>query len=99
MARLKKNSLLSALSGALGKELVFKQYADKTVVSKYPDMSGVKPSELQLLQRQRMREATAYAQSVERNPELRTVFEKGLKPGESVFHKAIKAYFEQLRGK
>jgi hypothetical protein len=33
-----KNGFLK-LSGQLNKELVFKQYGDKTVVSKYPDMS------------------------------------------------------------
>jgi len=31
--------LLKELSGQLGKQLVFRQYGDKTVVSKYPDNS------------------------------------------------------------
>jgi hypothetical protein len=97
MARLQKNSLLGGLSGALGKEIVFKQYADKVVVSKYPDMSRIKPSELQKLYRQRLKEATAYAQTILRNADLRAAFEKTLKPGETVYHKAKKAYFEQLK--
>ncbi len=96
MARLKKNSLLSALSGALGQELVFKQYTDKTVVSKYPDMSGVKPSPLQVLQRQQIGKANAYAQFAKQDPKLMAFYEKGLKPGESVYHKAKKAYFDQV---
>jgi hypothetical protein len=47
MARLKKNSLFNAPQGSIGKEIVFKQYADKTVVSKCPDMSKVKTIERQ----------------------------------------------------
>lgn len=98
MARMPKESPLSALRGSLGKEIVFKQYKDKTVVSKYPDMSRVKPSPLQVANRQRMKEATAYAQAVLNDPTLREEFEKGLAPGESVYHKAKKAFFEKLRG-
>lgn len=97
MARLPKNSLLGALQGALGKEVVFKQYKDKVVVSKYPDMSRVKPTERQVTQRAKMKAAVAYAQTVLRNPELRILFEKGLQPGESVYHKAKKQFFEQLK--
>jgi hypothetical protein len=33
------NILLNKVSGQLGKEVVFKQYGDKTVLSKYPDMT------------------------------------------------------------
>jgi long-subunit acyl-CoA synthetase (AMP-forming) len=95
MARLKRNSLFAALQGTIGKEIVFKQYADKVVVSLYPDMSKVKPSELQKLQRNKMKEANAYASAVIRDPKLRAKYEKKLKPGESVFHKAKKEFFER----
>lgn len=95
MARLKRNSLLGSLQGTIGKEIVFKQYADKVVVSLYPDMSKVKPSELQKLQRNKMKDANAYASAVKRDPILRAQYEKGLKPGETVFHKAKKAFFEE----
>ena len=39
---------LQKLSGHIGKELVFKQYGDKTVVSKHPNMTKRKLSEKQL---------------------------------------------------
>jgi hypothetical protein len=97
MARLKRNSVFSALSGAIGRELVFKHYGDKVVVTRYPDMSGIKPSELQKVQRNKLREANDYAQSVLRNPELRALYERYLKEGESVYHKAKKVYFERLK--
>jgi len=97
MARLKTNSMLNSIQGTIGKEIVFKQYADKVVVSLYPDMSKVKPTELQKQQRNKMKEANAYASAVKRNPELRKQYEKDLKPGESVFHKAKRAFFERLK--
>lgn len=97
MARVSKNSIFEALSGALGKDIVFKQYADKTVASKYPDMSQVKPSELQKLQRNKMTEANAYASAALRDPKLRKKYEKNLKPGETVFQKAKKDFFENLK--
>lgn len=99
MARLKRNSLLSALQGTIGKEIVIKQYADKVVVSIYPDMSKVKPTELQRLQRRKITEANAYASAVKRDPTLRKQYEKKLKPGESVFHKAKKDFFEKSKKK
>jgi hypothetical protein len=94
MAQINKSSLLAALSGTLGKELVIKQYKNKVVVSRYPDMSRVKPSPLQLKNRERMKAATAYALSILRNPELKDAMEKELKPGESVYHKAKKWYLD-----
>ncbi|HEV7329664.1 MAG TPA: hypothetical protein VGN63_01390 [Flavisolibacter sp.] len=97
MARVGKNSLLNSLRGTIGKEIVFKQYPDKIVVSKYPDMSKVKPTERQKQQRQLMREANAYASMVKRDPKLRAKYEKKLKPGESVFHKAKKDFFKNRK--
>jgi hypothetical protein len=98
MARItSKNSLLNVLTGSLGKELVIKQYKDKVVVSKYPDMSKVKPSKAQLAGRERMKEATAYALSILRDPLLKARFEKTIGPDESVYHKAKKQYFERIK--
>ena len=95
MARLRRNSVFTALSGSIGHELVFKHYTDKVVVGKYPDMSNVKPSELQKQQRSKMKEANEFAQSVMSNPELSALYQKDLRPGESVYHKAKRDYFER----
>jgi hypothetical protein len=93
MARLPKDSPFGALQGALGKEIVFKQYADKVVVTKYPDMRRVKPTALQKAQRNLLKQANEYAQQVLRDPALKAAMEKELLPGESVYHKAKKAFF------
>ena len=97
MAIVAKNSLFEALSGALAKEIVFKKYKNKTVVSKYPDMSKVKATEKQKVQRKLMKEANAYASKIRRDAELRAEYEKKLNPGERVYHKAKKEFFEKRK--
>jgi hypothetical protein len=99
MARLKRNSLLSALQGTIGKEIVIKQYPDKVVVSKYPDMSKVKASKLQRVQRNLLAEASAYASKINRDPQLRAKYTKKLKPGESVYRKAIEEFYKKEKKK
>ena len=98
MARVKKHSLLEVISGSIGKEVVFKRYKDKTVVSKFPDMSKVKATKRQKNQRKQITEANAYASTINRDPKLRAKYEKKLKPGESVYHYAIKEFFEKRKG-
>jgi hypothetical protein len=97
MARLIDNSLFSGLRGALGKQVVFKQYRDKVIVTIYPHVRKIAPTELQTIYRNRLKEANNYARSIMRNWEVRKQYEKKLKPGESVFHKAKKEYFEKLK--
>jgi hypothetical protein len=97
MARVKRNSVLEALQGTIGKELVIKQYCDKVVVTRYPDMSKVKATERQKEQRRKMKEANDYAKAVLKNPELKAFYEKQLQPGESIYRKAIKEYFAKLK--
>ena len=97
MARVAKHSLFEALIGALGKEIVFKKYKDKTVVSRYPDMSKHKATERQKVQRGLLKEANAYASRIKRDPVLRAEYEKQLKPGQSVFHYAKREFFEKRK--
>jgi hypothetical protein len=73
---------------------VFKQYGDKTVITQYPDMSRVKPSIKQKNSRNLFKDAVVYAKNINRNPALKKKYLKKVKPGESVYHYAIKEYFE-----
>ena len=93
MARAGKNSVLNAISGQLGKQLVFKQYSDKTVISKYPDMDGVKPSRKQKNNQNVFKEAVAYAQKIIRNRELKKKYSEKVKRGQSVYNYAMKEYY------
>ncbi|MBB1286420.1 hypothetical protein HRH25_18705 [Flavisolibacter sp. BT320] len=97
MARLPKDSPFGALEGALGKEIVFKQYAYKVVVTKYPDMSRVNPPTLQIMQRNLLKQANEYVQCVLPDPALKAAMKKDLLPGETVYHKAKKAFFAEKR--
>jgi hypothetical protein len=97
MARLISNSLFSGLRGSLGKQVVFKQYADKVIVTIYPHMRKMKATELQMIYRNRLKEANDYARSIKGNWELRKQYEKNLKPGETVFHKAKKDFFQKYK--
>jgi len=95
MARLAKNTALKGISGKLGKQLVFKQYGDKTVITLYPDMSRVKPSRKQKSNRNLFKEAVAYAKNINRTPALKQAYLKKVKKGESVYHYAIKEYLQK----
>ena len=92
MARLAANSSLNGISGQLGKQLVFKKYGDKIVVTQYPDMSRIKPSPLQKHKRAIFKEAVAYAKNINRNPVLKKEYLQKVKRGESVYHFALKEY-------
>jgi len=63
--------LWKKMSGHLGKQVVFKQYGDKTVVSKYPDMSRRKLTEKQKKVNEMMEEATYYAKHIMADAELK----------------------------
>ena len=95
MARLGKNNILRDISGQIGKQLVFKNYGDRTVITQYPDMSRVKPSRKQKSNRNLFKEAVAYAKTINCNPALKNKYAKKVKPGESVYHFAIKEYLEK----
>ena len=52
-------------------------------------------SEKQCVQRELLKEATAYASKINRNPVLRAKYEKKIRGKESVYHFAIKEFFEK----
>jgi hypothetical protein len=84
--------LLHNLRGQLGKQIVVKQYGKKTVVTAYPDMSGIKPSTLQKQKRKRFADAVAYAQSILYDPARKAAYARKLKKGERVYTAAIKEW-------
>lgn len=86
------NILLDSMSGGLGKQIVVKQYSYGMVVTSYPDMTDIQPSREQALRRHLFKEAIAYAQRILRDPNRKKEYEKGLRKGETVYHKAIKEY-------
>jgi len=95
MARSTKNIILHQLRGQIGKQLVVKQYGNKTVVTRYPDMSLVKPSPLQTKRRKVFAKAVAYAKGINNNPQQKALYAQKVKRGQSVYHYALKEYLQQ----
>jgi hypothetical protein len=87
------------ISGAIGKKMVVKQYRKKTVITKYPDMSGVVPSEKQKVGRRLFARAVRYAQSIYRSPELKAGWRRRLRRPKRLFQALMKQYYKQIREK
>lgn len=93
-----KNLLLEKLSGHLGKQLVFKQYGDKTVVSTYPDMSRRKLSPKQKRINTIMEEANYEAKRIMADEELRSEAQVRLNVTRNKLYTAlIKEYFKAIQ--
>jgi hypothetical protein len=91
------NSFMEGVSGAIGRQIVFKKYQGKTVVSKMPDMSKRVLSEKQLESNERMRLATIYAKSMYLTEEGKIIARIRLKlpVHKSLFHALVKEFFDQ----
>jgi hypothetical protein len=87
---------LQHASGTVGKELVFKKYYDKTVVSKMPDMSKRVLSEKQKESNERMRLATIYAKIMYRTEEekIKARIRLKLPAHKSLFHALVKEHLD-----
>lgn len=97
-----ENFLLKKLSGHIGRQLVVKQYGDKTVVSKFPDMSRRKLSPKQKRVNETMIEANAEAKRILKNEKLRNEAQVRLNVTRNKLYTAlIKEYFKNaaLTGK
>ena len=95
MAKGKANPLLKGISGKIGKEFILKQYADKTVVTKYPVMPKEPPTDLQKIYETRFSNAVKYARAICRKPHLKKLYEPKLRPGQRVYNFAISEYLAQ----
>jgi hypothetical protein len=98
MAKLARDSLLTELRGAIGKQIVLKKYSYGTVVSVYPDMSRVKSSELQRLKQGWFAEAVKYAQSIVRDPQKKKLYAEKIRKGQTVYNYAIREFLENKTG-
>ncbi len=73
-------------------DIVIKQYGNKTVVSKYPDMSNIVPSHFQLQKRSRFANAVAYAKTINSSPIFKADFLKRKGQVKSVYQEALKEF-------
>ena len=76
-------------------DIVIKRYGDKTVVSKYPDMSNIIPSDSQKEKRSRFADAVSYAKTINSSEILRTDFIKRVGNVKSVYQSALKEFLQR----
>lgn len=73
MAKTNLNSTIDDYRGSIGK-LVFKKYRGRTIVAKKPVITA-EPSQAQLDQRIRFKEAAAFGKFAQNDPELSAIYE------------------------
>lgn len=98
MATSENNLLLKNLSGHIGKQIVIRQYGDKTVMSKYPDMSKRKLSVKQKRVNKTMEDANDEAHSIMADDTLRNEAQLRLNVTSNKLYTAlISEYFKKVR--
>ncbi|MBC6491295.1 hypothetical protein ACFSQD_13945 [Flavihumibacter stibioxidans] len=100
MAKVRRNLLTENTSGAVGKVIVFKQFNNQTLATKYPDRSAVKLTISQQSCQNIFREAVAFASSVmadqQRHQEwVKKLSNKKSTRGTSVYHAVIQDYMKR----
>ena len=91
------NPLLAGAQGKLGNTIVFKVYSYGTVITKYPDMTGIIPSDRQVEKRNRFRRAVAFAKAILKDPEQKAAFQLRTLRKQTVFQAAISEYMKGFR--
>lgn len=93
MAEVKDNIITQGMSGNVGKQIVFKRYGNRTIVSKMPDMSNVKKSKKQKDQNLKFREAAGYARSQMANPVSKAEYQAKVKGMQRAYNLAIADFY------
>lgn len=93
------NLILKDMHGAIGKQIVVKQYGNRTVISNYPDMSNIIPSGGQLHKRNAFKQAVAYAKAIINNPTQKALYAFRVQEGQTVYHYALKEYLQKTNEK
>jgi hypothetical protein len=85
-----KNPLLKDFHGHIDKTIVVKQYpGDVTVITAYPDMTHIVPTEAQKEQRLRLKAAQAKASEILKDPVLKAEYQERCGPGKRAYNLII----------
>ena len=86
--------------GHIGRQFVFRQYGDRTLIAKYPDMSKRVLSEKQLKNNERMAEANYAAREIMADEELRKEAQVRLNvTSNKLYTSLIREYFAREKEK
>lgn len=94
MAISANNLITENLSGKVG-NVIFKNYGNKTIISKYPNMSNVVRTEKQKENQLKFKAAQAYAKSILSDPAQKLAFAKTIPKEKKVYHAAISKYLKE----
>ncbi len=95
MAKSEDNVFVEGLRGSVGKRMVFRNVAGKTVVSKRRKINpDYVPTEGQVSVRERFSDAILYAKSALVDPQTKAAYEAAAKPGLSAYNVAIQDAFK-----
>lgn len=90
MAIANDNILVRNIFGGIGKQVVFRQRGDKTIIAKWPTVDKNRiPTAGQSTARQAFQDAVYFAQEVRRNENLTAIYRKLARKGQSIYHAAI----------
>lgn len=90
MAKSEDNELVAGLRGAVGRRMVFRNVAGKTVVSRKRKIDpNYVPTEQQVNVRERFSDAILYAKAACVDPATKAAYALAAKPGQSAFNVAM----------
>jgi hypothetical protein len=94
MAHSTHSIISSKLSGMIGEELVFRQWAGKTIVAKAPCKRPGRPTRAQAVIRDRFLMASRYARAILSNadPALADAYRAVLKPRQNLYTRALQDF-------
>lgn len=93
MAEVKNNIVTQGFSGSIGKQLVFKHYGNRTIVSAMPDMSKVKKSKKQKVENAKFRDAISYARGQMADPLSKAEYKAKAKGMQKAHNVAIADFY------
>jgi hypothetical protein len=95
MAKVELNPMLKEIRGKLGKTVFRRSHTGETSLIKLADMSNVEWSDAQKAQRERFKQANAYAKAAMAEPKIRREYEKeAAKKNKRPYNLAVSDYFK-----
>lgn len=90
MAIATENILVRNIYGGIGKQVVFRQRGEKTIMAKWPSIDkNRKPTPGQSAAQLEFQKAVYFAQYVRRDEKLTAIYKKLARKGQSIYHAAI----------
>ena len=94
-----KNPILKHFKGHINKQVVIKQYSDnRTIITAYPNMSKVKPSEAQSLAKSNFAQGVSYAKETINDSEKKSLADIRLSQRNGTLYHALIAEYIFING-